>query len=168
MTCLFTTGRRKNSIVARPISRRTQALRSIGNKRNDESALVMAADFSLEPSAETDVAEAYAWYEKQRLGLGEEFLNCVDACIQQTVRMPKLNRCVYMEYRRALEPVMHLEALPFQVTAPRRRANAKLRESCRAVRSREPSGGIDRARRTFARRPSGAAAARTHVWPPCA
>jgi plasmid stabilization system protein ParE len=62
----------------------------------------MAGDFRLEPTAETDVAEAYAWYERQRHGLGEQFLQCVDECIQRTVRMPKANRCVYEEYRRAL------------------------------------------------------------------
>jgi hypothetical protein len=62
----------------------------------------MAADFSLEPNAEIDLAEAYAWYELQRVGLGEDFLGCVDACIQSVRRMPKMNRCVYKEYRRAL------------------------------------------------------------------
>ena len=34
--------------------------------------------------AEQDIAEAFAWYEDQRPGLGEDFLRCVDACIQAT------------------------------------------------------------------------------------
>jgi hypothetical protein len=40
----------------------------------------MAAELILAPEAELDVAEAYAWYEKRRAGLGEEFLSSVDAC----------------------------------------------------------------------------------------
>jgi len=32
------------------------------------------------PEAEQDAAQAYVWYEDQELGLGEEFLRCVDAC----------------------------------------------------------------------------------------
>ena len=34
------------------------------------------------PEAEQDAAQAYVWYEAQEFGLGEEFLRCVDACIQ--------------------------------------------------------------------------------------
>jgi len=34
------------------------------------------------PEAEQDAAQAYFWYEEQESGLGEEFLGCVDACIQ--------------------------------------------------------------------------------------
>ncbi len=34
----------------------------------------MAAELTLAPEAEQDVAEAYAWYESRRPGLGEEFL----------------------------------------------------------------------------------------------
>ena len=31
------------------------------------------------PQAEQDIADAYDWYEDQELGLGDEFLRCVDA-----------------------------------------------------------------------------------------
>jgi hypothetical protein len=41
----------------------------------------MAAELILAPEAELDLAEAYDWYELRRIGLGEEFLGCVDACI---------------------------------------------------------------------------------------
>ena len=40
------------------------------------------------PEAEQDAAQAYVWYEDQELGLGEEFLRCVDACIQSIRRSP--------------------------------------------------------------------------------
>lgn len=32
----------------------------------------------IRPEAERDVQEAYLWYEKQREGLGEDFLLCVE------------------------------------------------------------------------------------------
>jgi hypothetical protein len=45
----------------------------------------MAAELIFAPEAEQDIAEAYAWYEDRRAGLGEDFLSCVDACIQTIV-----------------------------------------------------------------------------------
>lgn len=41
--------------------------------------------------AEQDVAQGYSWYEKQELGLGEEFLRCIDACIQFIRRSPEIH-----------------------------------------------------------------------------
>ena len=54
------------------------------------------------PGAEQDVAEAYVWYEDQELGLGEEFLRCVDACIHFIRRNPEMYRLVHEGYRRAV------------------------------------------------------------------
>jgi plasmid stabilization system protein ParE len=62
----------------------------------------MAAELMLAPEAEQDISEAYDWYEQRRPGLGEEFLGCVDACIQRLCRSPELFAKVYEEYRRAL------------------------------------------------------------------
>jgi plasmid stabilization system protein ParE len=62
----------------------------------------MAADFALSLEAGQDVDETYAWYESQRVGLGEEFLGCVDACIQGICRNPGWSPIVYGNYRRAL------------------------------------------------------------------
>ena len=62
----------------------------------------MAAERVLAPEAEQDVSEAYDWYENRRHGLGEEFLSCVDACIQRICRLPELHAKVYEDYRRAL------------------------------------------------------------------
>jgi hypothetical protein len=44
----------------------------------------MAVELVVAPQAEQDLAEAYAWYEDRRFGLGEEFLSCVDASVQLT------------------------------------------------------------------------------------
>lgn len=47
------------------------------------------------PEAEQDLDEAYAWYEKQRVGLGEEFLTSVDACIEFICRFPDTGSIVF-------------------------------------------------------------------------
>ena len=62
----------------------------------------MAAELTLAPEAEQDIAEAYAWYEAQRTGLGEDFLSSVDACIQAICRMPEMHRVFHENYRRGL------------------------------------------------------------------
>jgi plasmid stabilization system protein ParE len=62
----------------------------------------MAADLVIAPEAEQDIAEAYSWYEMQRVGLGEEFLSSVDACVEAIRRMPGLHEVVHEQYRRAL------------------------------------------------------------------
>jgi hypothetical protein len=40
----------------------------------------MAAKLIYTKEAEEDISDGYAWYENQREGLGEEFLECVGAC----------------------------------------------------------------------------------------
>ena len=50
------------------------------------------------PEAELDIVD---WYEERELGLGEEFLRCVDACIQYILRHPEAYQMIYEEYRRA-------------------------------------------------------------------
>ncbi len=62
----------------------------------------MAVELIFAPEANRDVEEAYAWYEERRRGLGEEFLDCVDACIHKICRAPELYDKVYEDYRRAL------------------------------------------------------------------
>jgi plasmid stabilization system protein ParE len=62
----------------------------------------MAVELIIAPEAQIDVDEAYSWYEDRRSGLGEEFLDCVDACIQGICRMPELHAKVHEDYRRAL------------------------------------------------------------------
>jgi plasmid stabilization system protein ParE len=62
----------------------------------------MAAELIIAPEAEQDIAEAYAWYEGRRVGQGEEFLSCVDACIQAIRRTPQMHAVVHEGYRRGL------------------------------------------------------------------
>ena len=60
----------------------------------------MAAELILAPEVEQDIAEAYAWYEARRAGLGEEFLSCVDACLAAICRLPEMQAAVHEQYRR--------------------------------------------------------------------
>ncbi len=62
----------------------------------------MVVRLVLSPETEQDIREAYDWYENRRFGLGEEFLSCVDACLQRTCRMPELHAKVHQDYRRVL------------------------------------------------------------------
>ena len=48
----------------------------------------MPAELVVAPEAELDIAEAYAWYEGRIVGLGEEFLSAVDACLERIRRGP--------------------------------------------------------------------------------
>ncbi len=62
----------------------------------------MADDLILAPEARQDLEEAYAWYERRQLGLGEVFLSRVDACLQAILRRPEMLSPVLKDYRRAL------------------------------------------------------------------
>jgi plasmid stabilization system protein ParE len=54
------------------------------------------------PAAAADTEEAYLWYEKQRVGLGEEFLAAVDSLLGEIVAHPTTYPVIYREARRAL------------------------------------------------------------------
>lgn len=62
----------------------------------------MAAEVVLSAEALEDISQAYDWYEKRQDGLGEEFLSCVDACIQRIRRSPELHARVFEGFRRAI------------------------------------------------------------------
>jgi plasmid stabilization system protein ParE len=62
----------------------------------------MHANLVIAPEAELDIAEAYVWYERRRIGLGEEFLSSVDACMEGIRRHPEMYPLVHENYRRSL------------------------------------------------------------------
>jgi len=62
----------------------------------------MTARFIVAPEAEDDLVAIYDWYEEQRLGLGEQFLDCVDACFENVRRTPESYAVAFETYRRAL------------------------------------------------------------------
>ena len=56
----------------------------------------------LVPEATADVTDAYLWYEDQSLGLGMEFVRCVEAALLLIQRTPLIHPVVHETYRRAL------------------------------------------------------------------
>jgi plasmid stabilization system protein ParE len=46
-----------------------------------------------------DVELAFAWYEKQRRGLGFEFLDCVEAALQNIIDYPEMYQIRYSYFR---------------------------------------------------------------------
>lgn len=62
----------------------------------------MSRRLIIRPEAEADLREAYAWYEEQRPGLGDEFLRAVDDCLAAIRRYPMMHPLVHREARRAL------------------------------------------------------------------
>lgn len=54
------------------------------------------------PESLEDISQAYEWYEERRAGLGDEFMACLDACVQRVSRLPASFPVVYKDYRRAL------------------------------------------------------------------
>jgi plasmid stabilization system protein ParE len=57
---------------------------------------------SLTPEAEADLAEAYAWYQRRRRGLGDEFLQSVDAALAAIQHLPESYPLVHHDNRRVL------------------------------------------------------------------
>jgi len=52
----------------------------------------MGNTLSLTSRAETDLMKAFNWYESRSLGLGHEFLRCVEARLNLIARAPELFR----------------------------------------------------------------------------
>ena len=54
------------------------------------------------PPAKRDVKIAYEWYEEQRAGLGDAFLNRVEECLRNIQRSPNAFQPVANKARRAI------------------------------------------------------------------
>ena len=63
----------------------------------------MKYEVLLRSEAETDIREAYQWYEMQAQGLGEEFIKAVDACLASVQRSPMAYSSIYRDIRRDLQ-----------------------------------------------------------------
>lgn len=62
----------------------------------------MSLPLIITPEAEADLAEAKAWYERKREGLGEEFVLCVEAALGHICRVPAAATEVYPGVRRVI------------------------------------------------------------------
>lgn len=61
----------------------------------------MPYNYRLSEKAESDVYDSYVWYEKQKEGLGEEFLNALDEAEQAITCNPTTYRIRYKKKVRA-------------------------------------------------------------------
>ncbi|WP_339700141.1 type II toxin-antitoxin system RelE/ParE family toxin [Algoriphagus aquimarinus] len=55
----------------------------------------MPYNYQLSEEAESDVYDSYIWYEKQQKGLGEYFLESIDAAAQAICNNPKTYQIRY-------------------------------------------------------------------------
>jgi plasmid stabilization system protein ParE len=62
----------------------------------------MTAEIRLRPEAEQDLADAAAWYEEHRPGLGQEFLNEARSAFSAIAEMPSMYGAIHRSTRRAL------------------------------------------------------------------
>ena len=49
--------------------------------------------------ARDDLDVAFAWYERQRAGLGFEFLDCVEVAVKSIIDNPEIYRVYYSRFR---------------------------------------------------------------------
>lgn len=61
----------------------------------------MPYKYNLSKEAEDDLFEAYVWYEQQKAGLGEEFLEILEKANQSIVQNPLAYRIRYKKKLRA-------------------------------------------------------------------
>lgn len=59
----------------------------------------MSPPLVVNPEAEADLADARAWYDGQRPGLGDELLDCVDEVFEHLRRSPELYGKVFEDLR---------------------------------------------------------------------
>jgi plasmid stabilization system protein ParE len=62
----------------------------------------MIRTLRINPAAENAIARAYAWYEGQRNGLGDELLTVLDDCFRSVLRNPEAFPILHRSARRAL------------------------------------------------------------------
>ena len=60
--------------------------------------------------AKEDIELAFGWYEKQRHGLGLEFLNCIEISIQNILRFPKMYQISHSSFHRCV-----INRFPFSI-----------------------------------------------------
>ncbi|WP_353931165.1 type II toxin-antitoxin system RelE/ParE family toxin [Okeanomitos corallinicola TIOX110] len=54
------------------------------------------------PEVREELDDAYNWYQTQQIGLGDEFLECVDNMLNRICQMPESYAVVYLDVRRTV------------------------------------------------------------------
>jgi len=87
-----------------------------------------------QPRANLDVAAAYRWYENERVALGLEFLDHLEATYDRITDDPFQYQELNSGIRRAL-----LRRFPYAVAISTNRQSALIRRICSMVRARDSS-----------------------------
>lgn len=90
----------------------------------------MSAKLIFTSEADDDISHAYDWYEDQRTGLGEEFLEVVQVCVKEICREPLLYQKTQKNYRRA-----RLRKFPYFVVFKYERGTVKIISVWHAARN---------------------------------
>jgi len=112
----------------------------------------MRGSVHLLPAAERELEDAFWWYERQRSGLGLEFLLAFDAVVESLRRLPEGRELVALKTRKALLrrfPYLVLYAVEAErilITAVFHARRDPQRWSDRVRESTYRAGGIDVAR----------------------
>lgn len=64
--------------------------------------IAMSTDLKLLPEAKNDIKQAYQWYEEQSLGLGMDFIRCLEAVLFLIQRTPNIYPTIHESYHRAI------------------------------------------------------------------
>jgi toxin ParE1/3/4 len=62
----------------------------------------MSRPVVIRPRARSELADAAAWYENQREGLGQEFMAAVQECLDRFSAFAEAHPVIYEDVRRAL------------------------------------------------------------------
>lgn len=62
----------------------------------------MSGEVRLRPEAEQDLTDAAEWYERQRRGLGQEFLDVMQAAFLAIAEAPRMYPVIHRNTRRAV------------------------------------------------------------------
>jgi plasmid stabilization system protein ParE len=62
----------------------------------------MSYPLEITPEAEADIKQAYSWYESQHIGLGQNFLTCLEQVIVRISRSPEIHAITYRHVRQTL------------------------------------------------------------------
>lgn len=77
----------------------------------------MTARIRFKPSAERDIESAFGWYDEHGPGLGNEFLDEIDAAVTRIAENPRAYQVIRSRIRRAV--VHRFPYLIFYVIDPR-------------------------------------------------
>jgi plasmid stabilization system protein ParE len=72
----------------------------LGGSEGPIAEKIVSLPVVISDEAKVDLNDATSWYEQQREGLGDEFLDCIDEAFDQIRQFPQLSPKVFLDLRR--------------------------------------------------------------------